>query len=88
VTAAPEVRAIEADLRAALSGEVRFDADSRALYATDASNHRQIPIRVVIPRSVEDVVAALCRCRVPGMRLCCGCTLAQVLRMALHGEKI
>ncbi len=32
-----------------MSGEVRFDAGSRALYATDGSNYRQVPIGVVIP---------------------------------------
>ena len=47
------------DLRAALEGEVRFDGASRALYGTAGSNYRQIPIGVVIPRSVEDVIAAV-----------------------------
>jgi FAD/FMN-containing dehydrogenase/Fe-S oxidoreductase len=42
---------------------VRFDDGSRALYATDASNYRQVPIGVVIPRTVDDVVAALAVCR-------------------------
>src|SRR5215831_2251092 len=50
-------------LRKAVRGEVRFDDGSRALYATDASNYRQVPIGVVIPRSVEDVVAAVRVCR-------------------------
>ncbi len=27
-----------------ISGEIRFDNGSRALYATDSSNYRQIPI--------------------------------------------
>src|SRR5437763_5478749 len=52
-----DVRALERDLREALDGEVRFDTASRALYATDASNFRQPPIGVVIPRTTEDVVA-------------------------------
>ncbi len=47
---------LEAELRAHVQGEVRFDAGSRALYATDASNYRQVPIGVVVPRSVDDVV--------------------------------
>jgi FAD/FMN-containing dehydrogenase/Fe-S oxidoreductase len=42
---------------------VRFDDGSRALYATDASNYRQVPIGVVIPRSVGDVVATVQVCR-------------------------
>ena len=49
-----------------MKGEVRFDAGSRALYATDASNYRQIPIGLVIPRDVEDVVAAVAACRAFG----------------------
>ena len=48
--------ALAADLRRAIEGEVRFDDGSRALYATDGSNYRQVPIGVVIPRTIEDVV--------------------------------
>ena len=55
-------RAVESDLRAAVSGEVRFDQASRALYATDASNYRQVPLGVVYPRSDKDVVAAVAAC--------------------------
>src|SRR5438309_3384472 len=51
------------DLRRAIKGEVRFDAGSRALYATDGSNYRQVPIGVVIPGSVDDVIAAVEVCR-------------------------
>jgi FAD/FMN-containing dehydrogenase/Fe-S oxidoreductase len=51
------------DLRARLGGEVRFDDGSRALYATDASNYRQVPIGVVVPRTVEDVVETMAVCR-------------------------
>ena len=54
---------LAADLRQAIAGEVRFDAGSRALYATDGSNYRQPPIGVVIPRTVEDVIAAVTICR-------------------------
>ena len=56
--AAVDVAGLEAALRNETAGEVRFDRGSRALYATDASNFRQPPIGVVIPRSVDDVVAA------------------------------
>jgi hypothetical protein len=35
-----DVRALESAIRRAVRGEVRFDAGSRALYATDASNYR------------------------------------------------
>src|SRR3981081_1551066 len=39
--------ALAAELAGAVRGEVRFDAGSRALYATDSSNYRQVPIGVV-----------------------------------------
>ena len=51
------------DLRERLEGEVRFDNGSRALYATDASNYRQVPIGVVIPKSTDDIIAAVAMCR-------------------------
>src|SRR5436853_5276093 len=50
-------------LRRHLRGEIRFDSGSRALYATDGSNYRQVPIGVVAPRDVEDVIAAAALCR-------------------------
>src|SRR6184192_2374522 len=55
----PDSAALESDLRRHLRGEVRFDDGSRALYATDGSNYRQIPIGVVIPRDNDDVIAAV-----------------------------
>jgi len=57
---------LQAALARALSGEVRFDAGARAAYASDASNYRQVPIGVVLPRSAGDVVAALAECRAHG----------------------
>ena len=57
---------LERDLRGALLGEVRFDAGSRAMYSTAGSNYRQVPIGVVIPRSTEDVIAAVRICRAHG----------------------
>ena len=50
-------------LRRRVRGEVRFDQGSRALYATDGSNYRQVPIGVVIPRDAEDMVEAVALCR-------------------------
>jgi FAD/FMN-containing dehydrogenase/Fe-S oxidoreductase len=44
-------------LETSVRGEVRFDAGTRAMYANDSSNFRQIPLGVVIPRSTSDVVA-------------------------------
>lgn len=60
---ADEARALERDLRAALEGEIDFGRQARALFATDASNYRQVPIGVVTPRSRADVVEALRICR-------------------------
>ncbi len=51
--------ALESYLRATIEGEVRFDVGTRAAYATDASNYRQVPVGVVIPRHEGDVIAAL-----------------------------
>ena len=53
---------LEAELRKNVEGEVRFDAGSKAMYAVDASNYRQVPIGVVIPKSKEDVVATVTAC--------------------------
>ena len=50
-------------LETRIQGEVRFDAGSRALYATDASNYRQVPIGVVVPRDIADVEATFAACR-------------------------
>ena len=52
-------RVLEAELAARISGEVRFDAVSRMLYATDASNYQIEPVGVVIPKTAEDVLAAI-----------------------------
>jgi FAD/FMN-containing dehydrogenase/Fe-S oxidoreductase len=47
---------LAAELRATITGEVRFDEGTRALYAVDGSNYRQVPIGVVIPRTIEEVI--------------------------------
>src|SRR3954469_24940705 len=52
-------QALGAELGRSIEGEVRFDDQSRALYATDASNYRQVPIGVVVPRTADDMVAAI-----------------------------
>jgi FAD/FMN-containing dehydrogenase/Fe-S oxidoreductase len=50
----------------ALAGEVCFDNATRAAYASDASNYRQVPVGVVLPRTLDDVVAAVALCRSHG----------------------
>ncbi len=56
-------RALEEKLRQVVRGEVRFDQASRALYATDASNYRQVPIGLVVPLDENDIVATVAACR-------------------------
>ncbi|HET7633454.1 MAG TPA: FAD-binding and (Fe-S)-binding domain-containing protein [Burkholderiales bacterium] len=62
----PYAAALEKTLRAGIAGEVRFDRGSRALYATDGSNYRQVPIGVVVPKTIDDVVATVAACRDAG----------------------
>ena len=50
---------LQAELEARVQGEVRFDAVSRMLYSTDASNYQIDPIGVVIPRTQDDVIGAI-----------------------------
>jgi FAD/FMN-containing dehydrogenase len=54
---------LERDLLARVDGEIRFDAGSRAAYSTDASNYRQVPLGVVVPRTVAAAAEALLVCR-------------------------
>jgi FAD/FMN-containing dehydrogenase/Fe-S oxidoreductase len=54
---------LEQELKRTIKGEVRFDRGSRALYATDGSNYRQIPIGLVVPRDDADAIAAVAACR-------------------------
>ncbi|MDQ2817480.1 MAG: FAD-binding oxidoreductase [Candidatus Eremiobacteraeota bacterium] len=63
------VKALEQVLRARLRGEVLFDDGTRAVYSTDASNYRQVPIGVVVPCDADDVVAAVDACRAFGAPL-------------------
>ncbi len=58
---------LTARLREVTEAEIRFDGASRALYASDLSHYRQVPIGVVIPRTVEDVIATVAICREYGV---------------------
>jgi FAD/FMN-containing dehydrogenase len=49
-------------LQQTIAGEVRFDTGSRALYATALSIYRQVPVGVVIPRTLDGVVATVRAC--------------------------
>ncbi|MGE5294639.1 MAG: FAD-binding and (Fe-S)-binding domain-containing protein, partial [Solirubrobacterales bacterium] len=74
-----DVKGLESDLKARVDGEVRFDTQSRALYCTDGSNYRQIPIGVVIPRNKDAVIETVAVCRnygAPILSRGCGTSLA------------
>src|ERR1700691_5760923 len=66
-----DAAALAAALKRELRGEVRFDDGSRALYATDGSNYRQVPIGVVLPRYVDDVIAPITLARKFGTPILC-----------------
>lgn len=70
---------LEAMLAERVDGEIRFDDGSRAAYSTDASNFRQVPIGVVIPRTPEAAVEAIAvarECGVPVLSRGGGTSLA------------
>lgn len=74
-----DTRGLESDLKARVDGEVRFDTQTKALYSTDGSNYRQVPIGVVIPRNKDAVIEAVAVCReygVPILSRGCGTSLA------------
>jgi FAD/FMN-containing dehydrogenase/Fe-S oxidoreductase len=95
--AAVDVQGLEAELRRNVEGEVRFDAGSRAMYAVDASNYRQPPIGVVVPKSKEDVVQTVAACRKFGAPLlsraggtslagqCCNTAIVMDWSKYMHG---
>src|ERR1700680_304262 len=58
-------------LRGQIRGEVRFDRGTRALYATDGSNYRQVPIGVVLPHDTDDVIATISLAREYGAHILC-----------------
>ncbi|HZA38083.1 MAG TPA: FAD-binding oxidoreductase, partial [Candidatus Baltobacteraceae bacterium] len=63
--------ALEVELRKNIRGEVRFGDGDRALYSTDSSNYRQIPIGVVIPHDRSDVITTVAICRKFGAPITC-----------------
>ncbi len=60
---------LAAHLRAHTTAEVRFTAADRALYASDLSHYRQVPLGVVVPRTLDDVIATVAACRAHDMPL-------------------
>ncbi|HEU5013316.1 MAG TPA: FAD-binding and (Fe-S)-binding domain-containing protein [Roseiflexaceae bacterium] len=92
-----DAEGLAAELRATIKGEVRFDDGSRALYSTDSSNYRQIPIGVVMPRDKDDVIATVAACRRYGAPVlsrgggtslagqCCNVAVVMDMSKYMHG---
>lgn len=67
------------DLRQCIAGELRTDPYSLLLYSSDASLYQVTPLGVLIPRTVEDVLAAVslaARYRIPLLPRASGSSLA------------
>src|SRR5215467_10287533 len=89
---------LAAELRATITGEVRFDAGTRALYAVDGSNYRQVPIGVVIPKTIDEVIQTVALARKHGAPLLprgggtslCGqsCNVAVIVDFSRHLNQI
>jgi len=91
--------ALESELRHRIRGEVRFDRGARALYATDGSNYRQVPIGVVIPRDIDDVIATVSAARQFGAPIlsrgggtslagqCCNVAVVMDFSKYMHGVR-
>lgn len=58
-----EVHSLEQELQKNIQGEVCFGEDYRALYATDSSNYRQVPVGVVFPKDRTDIIQTVALCR-------------------------
>jgi len=63
----PTDHALAGRLRKVLAGEVFFDRFSRGRYAADASHYQIEPVGVVVPRTQEDIVAAMAIAREEGV---------------------
>jgi FAD/FMN-containing dehydrogenase/Fe-S oxidoreductase len=93
-----DAASLASSLRTQISGDVRFDRGARALYATDGSNYRQVPIGVVLPRNADDVLATVALCREFGAPLLCRgagtslagqcCNVAVILDFSKYMSKI
>src|SRR3981081_4417647 len=93
-----DAAALNQALRRHLRGDVHFDSNSRALYATDGSNYRQVPIGVVLPRNADDVIAAVSLAREYGAPLLCRgsgtslagqcCNMAVIVDFSKHMAEI
>ena len=67
VTANPGDSALALRLAREIQGEVLFDRASRGRYATDASIYQIEPLGVIVPETMDDVVAAMAIAREQGV---------------------
>ena len=94
----PEADSLARELRTTIKGEVRFNRGSRAAYSMDASNYRQIPIGIVVPRNEADVITTVSICRKFGAPILSrgggtslagqGCNVAVVLDFSKYLNRI
>jgi FAD/FMN-containing dehydrogenase/Fe-S oxidoreductase len=63
------VSSFENELRRVIEGDVRFDLGALAAYSTDASNYRRVPVGLVRPRHIEDVIRTVALARENGVPL-------------------
>jgi FAD/FMN-containing dehydrogenase/Fe-S oxidoreductase len=97
-SAVVDAAALETALRRKIRGDVRFDPGNRALYATDGSNYRQVPIGIVLPRDAEDVLGTMAVAREFGAPILCRgggtslagqcCNVAVILDFSRYMAKI
>src|SRR6266516_2599181 len=93
-----DAKALAVELRTRIRGEVLFDAGARALYTTDGSNYRQVPIGVIRPIDVEDVIETVAACRRFGVPILArgggtslagqGCNAAVVIDMSKYMHNV
>jgi FAD/FMN-containing dehydrogenase/Fe-S oxidoreductase len=60
---------LAAQLQQHLAGDVRFDNPTRLIYSTDASNYQVLPLGVVLPKTQDDVIAAVSLCAEHGVSI-------------------
>jgi FAD/FMN-containing dehydrogenase/Fe-S oxidoreductase len=87
-----------AEMARRVRGDVWFDGGRRAIYATDSSNYRQVPLGVVCPRDEDDVLEVLSICQDAGAPVLGrgagtslagqSCNVAVVLDMSRHMNRI
>ncbi|HEX3676942.1 MAG TPA: FAD-binding and (Fe-S)-binding domain-containing protein [Sphingomicrobium sp.] len=64
-------RALQAELERSLAASIDFSPQAKALYATDASNYRQVPIGLVYPRTRDETIETVRICRAHDAPIIC-----------------